>query len=303
MILRALLLGACGVAFPLSAALAQGRPSTDIWVVALEGRGVPRVGRAENLTQRIGYDNQPSFTPDGRAILYTVIEGDGPSDIWRLDLATRERINVTRTAIESEYSATPMPDGVHFSTVRVEADSAQRLWRFALRGDEAPALLIEKIQPVGYHVWASDVMLGLFVLGAPLGAPGGAPATLQLADVRTGTGEVMARDIGRALQKIPGRNAISYLQQGKDGAWITSLDLLTGRATPVAKSPDRSDYHVWTPDGVLLTGSGSRLLAWVDGRWDVVADLAVDGVRAISRLALSPSGDRLAFVAEDRATP
>jgi hypothetical protein len=113
----------------------------------------------------------------------------------------------------------------------------------------------------------------------------------------------MARDIGRALQKIPGRNAISYLQQGKDGAWITSLDLLTGRATPVAKSPDRSDYHVWTPDGVLLTGSGSRLLAWVDGRWDVVADLAVDGVRAISRLALSPSGDRLAFVAEDRATP
>jgi hypothetical protein len=303
MILRALLLGACGVAFPLSAALAQGRPSTDIWVVALEGRGVPRVGRAENLTQRIGYDNQPSFTPDGRAILYTVIEGDGPSDIWRLDLATRERTNVTRTAIESEYSATPMPDGVHFSTVRVEADSAQRLWRFALRGDEAPALLIEKIQPVGYHVWASDVMLGLFVLGAPLGAPGGAPATLQLADVRTGTGEVMARDIGRALQKIPGRNAISYVQQGKDGAWITSLDLLTGRATPVAKSPDRSDYHVWTPDGVLLTGSGSRLLAWVDGRWDVVADLAVDGVRAISRLALSPTGDRLAFVAEDRATP
>ena len=303
MILRALLIGACGVAVPLGAALAQGRPSTDIWMVALEGRGVPRVGRAENLTQRIGYDNQPSFTPDGRALLYTIIEGNGPSDIWRLDLATRDRSNVTRTAVESEYSATPMPDGVHFSTVRVEADSAQRLWQFALRGDEAPALLIEKIQPVGYHVWASDVTLGLYVLGAPLGAPGGAPATLQLADVRIGTGDVVARDIGRALQKIPGRNAISYLQQGKDGAWITALDLLTGRSAPIAKSPDRSDYHVWTPDGVLLAGSGSRLLAWVDGRWDVVADLAVDGVRAISRLALSPSGDRLAFVAEDRATP
>lgn len=303
MILRALLLGACGVALPLTAPLAQGRPSTDIWMVSLEGRGVPRVGRAENLTQRIGYDNQPSFTPDGRAILYTAIEGDGPSDIWRLDLATRDRTNVSRTSVESEYSATPMPDGVHFSTVRVEADSVQRLWRFALRGDEAPVLLIEKIQPVGYHVWASDVMLGLYVLGAPLGAPGGAPATLQLADVRTGTADVVARNIGRALQKIPGRAAISYLQQGRDGAWITALDLLTGRSTPIAKSPDRSDYHVWTPEGVLLAGSGSRLLAWVDGRWDVVTDLAVHGVRAISRLALSPSGDRLAFVAEDRATP
>lgn len=303
MILRALLMGACGVAVPLSAALAQGRPSTDIWMVALEGRGVPRVGRAENLTQRIGYDNQPSFTPDGRAILYTAIEGDGPSDIWRLDLASRDRTNVTRTAVESEYSATPLLDGVHFSTVRVEADSAQRLWRFSLRGDEAPALLLEKIQPVGYHVWASDVTLGLYVLGAPLGAPGSAPATLQLADVRTGTGEVVARDIGRALQKVPGRAAISYLQLGKDGAWITARDLLTGRSGPIAKSPDQSDYHVWTPEGVLLAGSGSRLLAWVDGRWDVVADFTADGVRRISRLALSPSGDRLAFVAEDRATP
>ncbi|HEY3287923.1 MAG TPA: hypothetical protein VGJ96_12465 [Gemmatimonadaceae bacterium] len=291
------------MAVPLAAPLAQGRPSTDIWLVSLEGRGVPRVGRAENLTARIGYDNQPSFTPDGQAILYTRIEGDGPSDIWRVDLATRERANRTQTAVESEYSATPMPDGVHFSTVRVEADSSQRLWRFALRGDEAPVLMFAQIKPVGYHVWASDVTLGLYVLGAPLGTPGGPPATLQIADVRTGSSEVVARDIGRALQKIPGRDAISYLQQGKDGAWITALDLHTGNSSRIALAPARSDYHVWTPDGVLLTGSGSRLLAWVDGRWDVVADLAADGVRAISRLAISPTGDRLAFVAEDRASP
>jgi dipeptidyl aminopeptidase/acylaminoacyl peptidase len=301
--IRRTLLIACSVAVPLAAPLAQGRPSTDIWLVSLEGRGVPRVGRAENLTARIGYDNQPSFTPDGQAILYTRIEGDGPSDIWRLDLATRERANLTQTTVESEYSATPMPDGVHFSTVRVEADSSQRLWRFALRGDEAPVLMFAQIKPVGYHVWASDVTLGLYVLGAPLGTPGGPPATLQIADVRTGTSEVVARDIGRALQKIPGRDAISYLQQGKDGAWITALDLHTGKSSRIALAPARSDYHVWTPDGVLLTGSGSRLLAWVDGRWDVVADLAADGVRAISRLAISPTGDRLAFVAEDRASP
>jgi len=300
---RSIVCGACLAALPLAGVAAQGRPSTDIWIVTLEGHGVPRVGRAENLTRRTGYDNQPAFTPDGRAILYTVIEGNGPSDIWRLDLATRERTNVTRTRIESEYSATPMPDGVHFSCVRVEADSTQRLWRFPLQGDEAPALLLEKIKPVGYHVWASDVTLGLYVLGAPLGTTGGPPATLQVADLRTGTSEVVARDIGRALQKIPGRAAISYLQQGKDGAWISELDLRTGRSTPITRAPERSEYHVWTPDGVLLASSGSRILAWVDGRWDVAADLAADGVRGISRLALNSRGDRLAFVAEDRVAP
>lgn len=303
MIGRSVMTSLFSVAAPLAAAMAQGRPSTDVWMVSLEGHGVPRVGRAENLTHRVGYDNQPAFTLDGTAILYTVIEGNGPSDIWRLDLATKERANVTRTPVESEYSATPMPDGAHFSSVRVEADSTQRLWRFALRGGEAPALLLEGIKPVGYHVWASDAMLALYVLGAPLGTPNGPPATLQLADVRIGTGTVMARDIGRALQKIPGRSAISYLQNGSTGGWITALDLRTGESTPIAKAPDRSDYHVWTRDGVLLAGSGSRILAWVDGRWDVVADLAVDGVRNISRLAISPKGDRLAFVAEDRAAP
>ena len=300
--LRSLLI-ACASALPFTGSAAQGRPSTDIWLVSLEGRGVPHVGRAGNLTRRLGYDNQPAFTADGRAILYTKIEGTGPSDIWRLDLATRESVNLTKTAVESEYSATPMPDGTHFSTVRVEADSTQRLWRFALRGDEAPVLLLEHIQPVGYHVWASDVTLGLYVLGAPLGTRDAPPATLQLADVRTGAAEIVARDIGRALQKIPGRDAISYLQQGKDGAWITALDLHTRKSIRIAPSPEKSDYHVWTPGGVLLAGSGSRLLAWIDGRWDVVADFAADGVRGISRLALSPSGDRLAFVAEDWISP
>jgi len=289
-------------AAPIATAPAQGRPSTDLWLVSLQRSGVPRVGHAENLTQRFGYDNQPAFTPDGRAILYTRIEGNAPSDVWRIDLATRECTNVTRTAIESEYSPTPMPDGRHFSSVRVEADSTQRLWRFALDGAEAPRLLFERIAPVGYHVWAGDVTVGMYVLGAPLGR-GNAPATLQLGDVRTGAAQIVARDIGRALQKIPNRAAISFVQQGKDTSWITGLDVLTGRATPIAPAPKGADYHIWLPNGLLVAGSGSRLLVWVDGRWDVLADLAVDGVRNISRMALNQTGDQLVFVAEDRVVP
>lgn len=299
MIARLLRRGTCALALPLAVPLsalpAQGRPSTDIWTATLDGRGVPHVGRAVNLTNRLGYDNQPSFTGDGSAILYTVIEGDGPSDIWRIDLKTLVRTNVTSTAVESEYSATPMPGGEYFSTIRVEADSTQRLWKFPLKGGGAPSLVLERIKPVGYHVWASEVTLGLFVLGSP--------ASLQIADVRTGAADVVARDIGRALQKIPGRAAISYLQNGKDGAWITEFDLVTRQAKPIARAPEKADYHVWTPDGVLLTASGSRILAWVNGQWDVAADLAADGVRGISRLAINAKGDRLAFVAEDRPAP
>ena len=290
-----IVLGLGCVALPLAALSAQGRPSTDIWAATLDGRGVPHVGRAVNLTNRTGYDNQPSFTSDGGAILFTVIDGNGPSEIWRIDLQTLARTNVTNTAVESEYSATPMPDGVNFSTIRVEADSTQRLWKFPLHGGGAPSLVLEQVKPVGYHVWASDVTLGLFVLGSP--------ATLQMADARTGSAVVVASNIGRALQKIPGRAAISFLQNGKDGAWITEFNVVTKQAKPIAKAPEKADYHIWTPDGVLLTASGSRILALVDGRWDVAADLGADGVRSISRLAISARGDRLAFVAEDKVAP
>jgi hypothetical protein len=295
MITRLLRRATCALALPLAVLPAQGRPSTDIWTATLDGSGVPRVGRAVNLTNRLGYDNQPSFTSDGSAILYTAIDGNGPSDIWRIDLKTLIRANVTNTTVESEYSATPMPDGANFSTIRVEADSTQRLWKFPLMGGGAPSLVLEGIKPVGYHVWASDVTLGLFVLGSP--------PSLQIADTRTGTAEMVAGNIGRALQKVPGRDAISFLQLRADGAWITEYDLVTHVATPIAKSPDWEGYHVWTRDGVLLTASGSRILAWVNGQWDVAADLAADGVRNISRLAISARGDRLAFVAEDRPAP
>lgn len=281
------------LAVALTSASAQTRPSTDVWTAPLTGDGVPRVGKAVNLTHRAGYDNQPAFTPDGRAILYTRVEGNAPSDIWRVDLRSLATTRVTMSDVESEYSATPMPDGRHFSAVRVEADSTQRLWRFPMQGSDAPALLLEKIKPVGYHVWASEAVLGLFVLGSP--------ATLQIADVRTGTADTVARRIDRALQKIPGAYAISFLQLGDGENWITRYDLATRTASRIAKAPAGADFHIWTKSGLLITATGSRLLAWVDGEWRQLADLAADGVRNITRLALSPDGTRLAFVAEDRA--
>jgi hypothetical protein len=278
---------------PCATLMAQGRPSTDVWTASLTGGDVPRVEKAVNLTHRTGYDNQPSFTPDGKAILYTAIDGNGPSDIWRVELKTLKTSNVTRTAVESEYSATPMPGGGWFSSIRVEADSTQRLWKFRMDGSD-PALVLEKSKPVGYHVWTGDNTLAIYVLGNP--------NSLQLADARTGNTEVVANNIGRALQKIPGRNAISFQQLGKDGNWIVELDLVTHKTTPIAKCPEGGDYHIWTPGGVLLSASGSRILVWQHDKWEQAADLAADGVRNITRLAINAKGDRLAFVAEDHTT-
>jgi Tol biopolymer transport system component len=49
-----------------------------------------------------GYNNQPSFLPDGKTVLYTSFR-NGQTDIYRYDLSTGKTTQVTNTT-ESEYS-------------------------------------------------------------------------------------------------------------------------------------------------------------------------------------------------------
>src|SRR5258706_14141105 len=136
-------------------------PDTEIFLASFAAGANP-VGRPANITNNQGYDNQPSFTPDGAGILFTSIRGGGTqTDIYRYDIASGSTAQVTRTA-ESEYSPTVTPDGGHISVIRVEADGTQRLWRFTLEGG-APELVLPCIKPVGYHAWADSHTLALFV--------------------------------------------------------------------------------------------------------------------------------------------
>ena len=268
-------------------------PSSDVFLAPLMRRGDSLVvGPAENVTRRAGYDNQPSFTPDARAVLYTAIGADGQSDIWRYDLKSRRAVRVTATP-ESEYSATVMPGGRRFSVIRVERDSTQRLWSFALDGSD-PRLVLTALQPVGYHVWLGPDRLATYVLGTP--------STLHVID-RDGSNDVVrARDIGRALQRIPGQRWYSFAR--RDDAkelWIVAQPFEGGPIAPLVPAPSDNEYHTWTPSGTLLSATEGEIVRWNshtgdDAAWITVA--TIPDVKNISRLAVSPDGRWLAFVAE-----
>ena len=288
-----------------SLANGQGPPPTDIHLVSLVNRGGRvAVGTPVNITARAGYDNQPSFTPDGASILYTSVRDDGQSDIYRYDIATRRTTRVTATP-ESEYSATVMPGGTRMSVVRVEADSTQRLWSFALDGSD-PRVVLEGIKPVGYHAWADDSTLALFVLGSP--------ATLQVANVRTGTARQVLGGIGRSITPIPPRgDAISFVHKvGRTEWWIKRLDPRTDSIRALVQTPSDSEDHAWMPDGSVLMARADSLFRWTPrvaaGRptasgtqgsapaWELLATFPDPGLRQISRLAVSPRGDYVALV-------
>lgn len=269
---------------------AQG--ATDLFLVHLRPAGARiAVDSVVRLTDRPGYDNQPHIVADGRTLLYTSIDA-GQADILTLDLTTGRTRNLTATALESEYSATLMPAGDRFSVVRVEADSTQRLWSFRLDGSD-PQLLLEELMPIGYQAWIDEDRIAVFVLGEP--------ATLQLVNVQTGSARVIASDIGRSLNPVPGQNGVSFVHRQDGNAWIRILDADAATLTPLIQPLPGNEYHAWTPDGTLLSAEGSLLYQWLpeqDESWVRVADLSAAGVKGISRLALSGDGRLLVVVGE-----
>lgn len=274
-------------------------PSSEIFLLTIEadGKGL-RLGAPVNISNSAGYDNQPSFTPNGRAILFTSArnrvvsvpaEGVAPPaaqmDIFRYDIEAKTVTPVTKT-LQSEYSPTVTPDG-GMSVIRVEDDGTQRLWRFKLDGS-GPVVLLPDVKPVGYHAWIDEHRLALFILGAK-----GEPATLQIADTRTGRAEVVARDIGRSILTSP-LGGISFVQRGAPSG--EPARLVVRRFNPLASGEARITTLVdvpsgatqpdlaWMADGSLLLAHEGQLLRWRQGQygWEAVADLAALGLKGVS---------------------
>ena len=267
-------------------------PATDIFVIDLSTTpgGKLKLGQPVKITNWAGYNNQPSFLPDGQSIFYTSIRNK-QADIYRYEIRSGVTAQVTNTP-ESEYSPTLMPDGKFISVVRVEADGTQRLWKFPLAGGE-PSLILPHIKPVGYHLWIDDHTLALFILGKP--------NTLELVDLRTGKEAVIAENPGRILRRIPSQNKFSFVHKVSDSEWvIREFNLRTRTSASLTPTLPGVEDYAWLPSGVLLMAKDSKLFALTPlsgEKWEEIGDLANAGLKSITRIAVSPKGDRIAIVA------
>jgi hypothetical protein len=262
--------------------------------------GAPTLGHLRRVTNADGYHNQPAFTGDGRALLYSAAPrgaAGAPPDIYRYDIRAREVERLTSTP-ESEYSPSPIPGGRrHFTVVRVERDSAQRLWRLN-QGGLVVTPVLPRERRVAYYVWADSAHLVLALLDS-----GG--LSLHVADAVSGALVPVARNVGRSIQRIAGRGTVSFVQRDASGAaWLAELAPASRRVTRLMRLPDGGEHHAWLPDETVLVGTPQGLVYARPGtagaRWRPVP--IPKGARAlsISRITVSPRWDRVAFVAERR---
>lgn len=279
----------------LLAFVASAQTSTEIFLFDLSARkNSVSIANPANITNHKGYDNQPFFHPTEPKIYFASFNDDGRSDIRVYDYKLMTTEPVTQTP-EREYSPTITPDRGHISCIIQRDNNAQDLGKYLLEGGPADVIIDNMI--VGYHVWADNSHLALFILGTP--------NTLHYLQLPTKKDTILAENIGRSLHRIPGQAAISFVHKISEKEWlIKRLDTHTMQITTVAQTLPGRDDLCWLPDGKILMSDGTNLYFYTPGNamlgWRKVESPALAALKGITRLAASSNGKKIAVVvAED----
>jgi dipeptidyl aminopeptidase/acylaminoacyl peptidase len=291
----------CCLSLLLSPAIHAQLPDSDIWLFDLNQHGDTfSFTNPVNITNRPGYDNQPVFSPDGKRIYYASYRDDNQADIYFYDLASHSTTPFCHTA-ESEYSPAFTPDGKFLSVVRVEKDSAQRLWKFPLRGGD-PEQVFKRYNrdSVAYYCWKDTSQVLLLLIGNP--------EKLILANTQKPAPYVFGiNSVGRTM--LIDDDQTNFIVSRTDSTWtICKLVYQTngiGIQYQVKCLKKIEDFALYK-NQYFICGKGSKLYSFAynapykeseyEIQWNMESNLASMGLNNISRIAISKDGKKIALV-------
>jgi hypothetical protein len=246
------------------------------------------------VTDRDGYDNQPAFTLDNKALLFSSDRAGEQTDVFRYRIADGEIVNLSNTPTENEYSPQAYDDQ-RYSYVLQEGNPYQHVWHRAYEGGEAQRLLTSYV-PVGYYTRnAKGVLFWGRYAYALFFEPAGA-------DVGPGAGESLfvIDQAGRSIHPIPSSDDFSFVHKQSNWSWVIKrLDPETQAVTPLVPISAENEDYCWHPDGRLITADGNKLLTFEAGKddwWRDLAELQAPGLTTGGRCAVSSDGRYLALV-------
>jgi len=254
-------------------------------------KGQITVSDPKNITNHKGYDNQPYFDADNSQIYYASFNDEGRSDIKVYNYKTGETHSFTTTQ-EREYSPTLTPDKQFISCIIQRDNNAQDLGKYPVGGGD-PTIIINDMV-VGYHTWLDNSNIALFVLGSP--------NTLHLFQLPTREDTVLAENIGRSIHVVPGsEKAFSFVHKTSEQDWlIKKVDVSTRSVSTIINTLPGHEDITWTHDGLLITSDGTKLFGFQPGKdstWrEVKLAAGQEFLKGVTRLAVSPRGDKLAVV-------
>ena len=275
----------------------QTMASTDVYLADIKmNKGKTKLANIKNVSQRMGYDNQPYFAPDGSGLYYTAmfqINGEqAQTDILLYTFGGTTK-NISQTWTTSEYSPTPYQNGQRLSFIKVEEDGSQRLWSMSVV-DSSQSILNTDIKPVGYHAWGKNQDLALFVLGEPM--------TLQtVAAANQPKGQVVANNIGRSIRYNPKLDAFSFTHG--DNQMLAIHTPTNSQNQDLVPLPNGAEYYTWFDHDTVIAAKGTKIMQLsytLYGKgWYEFGDVSEACSTRVTRLAVNQTQTRLAFVCDE----
>jgi hypothetical protein len=275
--------------------------STEIYLFDMKvDKGQVTLSNGLNITNHKGYDNQPSFHPTEPWIYYTSSNDStriDSSDIKIYNYKVKQTTRLTSTP-DREYSPTVTPDCKFVSCILQRRTGDQELVKYPIEGGK-PRVLINHLK-IGYHAWASDTSLFLFVLDDSI------HFSLHYYQLPKDMDTVIAENIGRGLSKIPGQNAMSFAQKISDTlSVLKKYDLTTAVVSNIIYTVKGKDQFTWLQNNTVLMSDGKQIFYYrldpftefKDRKWKPVTLLSqVHKLNSITRLATNPDNTKLAVV-------
>ena len=273
---------------------------SEVWVGSLDmsqGRFV--VSNLMNISKHPGYDNQPAFFPDGKLVF--------TSQIAPLD----ETGHAVQAVIHdfATGASTPIPGALGFSPTPAANGSLMLLRDGHVVLHDASgkeSQLTETKEDAGYFTRFDEQTWVLYMNDKQ--------RRVAIYDPKTKALDTMALGSMTAPFRIPGKRAVSFVAvepfpvpEGATPArtvLLRQLNLGDRQVTTLATiSFPTSGSHVWTSRGTLLMASGHTIYEWNPAKpddWRVAATFDDSELQGLTRIAISPRGDRIALVSTPR---
>lgn len=256
-----------------------------------------------NITKHKGYDNQPFFHPS-RPLIYYTSSSDSTridsSDIKIYNYQTGQTTKFTNTP-DREYSPTVTPDEKYISCIVQRRNGAQDLVKYPIDGGK-PTTLISHLK-VGYHAWADENKVLLFILDDSI------HFSLHFYNLSKDGDTVIAENIGRGVNKIPGQGAMSFIQKISDTlSVIKKFDLNSDAVTNIIYTLKGKDLLTWLNNNTILMSDGKKIFYYhvnayeefKDHKWKpVIVKGNTAMLKGVTRLATNADNTKLAVVVNE----
>jgi hypothetical protein len=264
-------------------------PETDIWLFKIiKKENNLLLTQPLNITNRIGYDNQPTFTEDGKSILYVSIDSTKQADVYQYNISKKTKTNLTNSDV-SEYSPTLMPDYSGFSCVVVEKDSTQRIWNFNHFG-KFLNIVHENTDSVGYHTWLNKDTLLYYKLTNP--------HSLRALDVKTNNDIWIANNPSRAFKKINNSSKFIYAIKQDSTTEFRIYNPILKESIFYCLSNTITEDFIWHPEFGLIRSENSNLCRFNEQnqKWETLFSFSNFGIQKITRFVFDLKSKQIAIV-------